>query len=47
MIPDGEPFCLHKICHRYATIIKLGTIIPYLRKMPNIYEPHDTPLEFY
>ena len=43
----GGPFCLPKICHRYATIIKLGAVIPYLRKMSNIYESRDTPLEFY
>ena len=35
-----------KICHRYPTIIKLGTVIPYLKKMQNIYKSRDTPFEF-
>ena len=35
-----------KICHTYPTMMKLGTIIPYLKKIQNIYESHDTPLEF-
>ena len=35
-----------KICHTYPTMMKLSTIIPYLKKIQNIYESHDTPLEF-
>ena len=35
-----------KICHTYPTIMKLGTVIPYLKKIQKIYESHDTPLEF-
>ena len=27
-----------KTCHRYPTIIKLGTVIPYLKKIQKIYE---------
>ena len=35
-----------KICHTYPTIMKLGIIIPYLRKTQKIYESRDTPFEF-
>ena len=35
-----------KICHRYSTIIKLGTVIPYLEKMQKIYKSCDTASEF-
>ena len=37
---------LPKICHTYPTLVKLGTVMPYLRKIQNIYESRDTPLEF-
>ena len=37
---------LPKICHTYPTMMKLGTVIPYLKKTPKIYESRDTPLEF-
>ena len=37
---------LPKICHTYPTMMKLGTVIPYLKKIQKIYESHDTPLEF-
>ena len=37
---------LPKICHTYPTMMKLCTVIPYLRKMQKIYESRDTPLEF-
>ena len=35
-----------KICHTYPTIMKLGTVVPYLRKIKKIYESLDTPHEF-
>ena len=38
---------LPKICHRYPTMMKLGTVIPYLKKIQKIYESRDTPPEFY
>ena len=38
---------LPKICHTYPTMIKLGTVIRYTKKIQNIYEPRDTSLEFY
>ena len=37
---------LPKICHRYPTMMKLGTVIPYLKKIQKIYESRDTPPEF-
>ena len=33
------------ICHRYHTMMKLGTVIPYLKKTQKIYESRDTPPE--
>ena len=35
---------LPKICHTYPTMMKLGTVIPYLKKIPKICESRDTPL---
>ena len=35
-----------KICHTYPTMMKLGTVIPYLKKFQKLYESRDTPLEF-
>ena len=40
----GPP--LPKLCHTYPTIMKLGTVIPYLKKTPKNYQSRDTPLEF-
>ena len=37
---------LPKIRHTYPTMMKLGTVIPYLKKIQKIYESRDTPLEF-
>ena len=37
---------LPKLCHRYPTMMKLGTVIPYLKEIQKIYESRDTPLEF-
>ena len=37
---------LPKISHTYPTMIKLGTVIPYLRKIQKIYKSCDTSLEF-
>ena len=33
-------------CYTYPRIMKLGTVIPYLKKIEKIYESRDTPLEF-
>ena len=35
-----------KICHTYPTMMKLGTVIPYLKKIHKIYESRDTPPDF-
>ena len=56
-IQDGHFLCcsrmgrvkkphLPKICHTYLTMIKFGTVIPYLKKIEAIYESRDTPPEF-
>ena len=37
---------LPKICHTYPIMMKLGTVIPYLKKIQKLYESRDTPLEF-
>ena len=38
----GEP----KICHTYPAMIKLGTVIPYPKKIQRKYKSRDIPLEF-
>ena len=42
----GQKGPLSKICHTYPTMMKRGTVIPYPKKIPKIYESCDTPLEF-
>ena len=42
----GGKATLPKICRRYPTVMKLGTVTPYLRNMQKIYETRDTPIEF-
>ena len=42
----GKKVPLPKICHTYPTMMKLGTVIPYLKKIQEIYESRDTPPEF-
>ena len=37
---------LPKICHTHPTMMKLGRVIPYPKKIQKIYESRDTPLEF-
>ena len=37
---------LLKICHTYPTMMKLGTVIPYTKKIQIINESCDTPLNF-
>ena len=37
---------LPKICHTYPTMMKLGTVIAYPKKIQKIYQSGDTPLEF-
>ena len=40
------PPSVPKICDTYPTTMKIGTVIPYLRIIQNIYELQDKPLEF-
>ena len=42
----AKTFPLPKICHTYSTMVKLGIVIPYPKKIQKIYESRDTPLEF-
>ena len=42
----GKKALLPKICHTYVTMMKLGTVILYLKKIKKIYESRDTPPEF-
>ena len=37
---------LPKICQTYPTIMRLGTLTPYPKKIHKMYKPHDTPLGF-
>ena len=37
---------LPKICHTYSTMMKLGSVIPYLKKIQKINESRDAPLAF-
>ena len=38
----GEKGLYTKICHIYPTMMKLGTVIPYLRKTRKTYKSSDT-----
>ena len=42
----GKRYPLSKICHTYPTMMKLGNIIPYLKKIKKIYKSHETLPEF-
>ena len=44
----GGPFwpSIPKICHIYPTMMKLDTVIPYLREIQKIYKSQDTPHDF-
>ena len=39
-------FIWSKIRHTYPTMMKLGTVVPYLRKIQKMYKSRDTFLEF-
>ena len=43
---EGKKAPLPKICHTHPKVMKLGTVIPYLKKIQKIDESRDTPLEF-
>ena len=36
-----KAFPLPKICHTYPTMMKLGAVIPYLKKIQKIYKLHN------
>ena len=36
-----------QFCLIYPTTMKLGTVIPYLKKIEKIYESHDTTLDIF
>ena len=42
----GQKGPFPKVCHTYPTMMKLGTVIAYLKKIQKIYESCDIPLEF-
>ena len=42
----GKKASLPKISQTYPIMMKLGTVIFYLKKIQKIYKPRDTPLEF-
>ena len=37
---------LPKLCHTYTAMMKIGTVIPYLKRIQKMYESRDTSLEF-
>ena len=43
----GKKTHLHKICHTYPTMMRLGTVIPYPKKIRKKYNSRDTPLAVY
>ena len=43
----GQKGSLPKTCDTYATMTKLGTVIPYLQKIEKIYKSCDTTSEFF
>ena len=45
LLPPPPP-PLRKIRHTNPTMMKLGTVIPYLRKIQKMYKSRDTPLGF-
>ena len=43
----GKKVSLSKICHTYLTLMKLGTVIPYLKKIQKTHKSRDTPSFFH
>ena len=41
----GERSPLSKICHTYPTLMKIGTVKLYLKKIQNLHKSRDTPLD--
>ena len=46
LIRGGQKDPFPKICHIYPTMMRVGTVIPYLKAIQKTYKSHDTPLEF-
>ena len=46
LLPDGGGPPLPKIYDASSTMMKLGTVIAYLKEIQKIYESRETPLEF-
>ena len=44
---DVKILLLPQICHTYPTVMKMGTLISYLKRLSNICEYCDALLEFY
>ena len=44
---SGKKSPLPKICLTYPAIMKLGTVLTYLKKIQKLYESRDTALEFF
>ena len=42
----AKRFPLYEVCHTYLTLMKLDTVIPYLKKIPKIDKSRDAPLGF-
>ena len=42
----GKKAPLAEICHTYPIMAKLGTVIPYLKKIKKIYKSRDAPFRF-
>ena len=42
----GKKVTLPEIYHTHPTMMKLGTVIPYQKKIQKIYESRDTLLDF-
>ena len=43
---EAKRLLLPKICHTYPTMMKLGTVISFLKEIQKMYKSRDTPLEF-
>ena len=47
MDAGAKRYSLPKICHTYPTMMKLGTVIPYLKETQTVRKSHDNPIGFY
>ena len=44
LVTKSQKGSFTKTCHTYPTMIKLGTVIPYLKEAKKRYELRNTPL---